>query len=239
MPQVHQQESKVVKNIDGRERFVELKAIEQGRHAIDQADVAQDEIAVAAPDLSGSPTLLKTSRVPPERLSEQIREITRSLPADQRCISEPPVIDVENGGDASGATVGEAHRCALVQSRDLTGQLRHELGCKDAVPSHGVEESVLSEPSHLDDRINQWSRPSEDQAAVNLARDSPHAKVQMGRGAPVELDFSLARGEPFFRGRKVEVRVLHGAFQFERAITGQEDQGGMRRDELDLRALRR
>ena len=31
---------------------------------------------------------------------------------------------------------------------------------------------------------------------------------------------------------------MHGAFQFERAITGQKDQGGMRRDELDLRALR-
>lgn len=236
VPQIHQQE--VVKNIDGCERFVELKAVEQGRHAVEQADVAQNEIAMAAPDLSGLPTLVKTFRVPAERLSEQIPEFARSLRADQRCIPEPLVVDVENGGDPSGATMGEADHGALVQFRDLTGQLRHELACQGAIPRHGVEESVLLEPSHLDDRIDQWARPSEDQAAVMFARDGPHAKVQIRCGAPVKLDLSLARGEPLFRGRKVEVGIVHGTFQFERAITGQEDQGGMRRDELDLRALR-
>ncbi len=61
---------------------------------------------MAAPDLSGSPALLKAFRVPAERLSEQIRKFARSLRADQRRISEPPVVDVENGGDASGATMG-------------------------------------------------------------------------------------------------------------------------------------
>jgi hypothetical protein len=83
VPQVHQQESKVVKNIDGCERFVELKAVKQGRHAIDQADVAQDQVTVAAPDLSGSPTLVKAFRVLAECLSEQIREFARSLRTDQ------------------------------------------------------------------------------------------------------------------------------------------------------------
>jgi cytochrome c len=134
--------------------------------------------------------------------------------------------------------MGEADRGALVQLRDLTGQLRHELACQGAIPRHGVEESVLFEPSHLDDRIDQWARPSEDQVAVMLARDGPHAKVQMGGCAPVKLDFSLARGEPLFQSREVEVGVSHSALQFEGAITGQKDQGGMRRDELDLRALR-
>jgi hypothetical protein len=128
MPQVHQQESKVVKDVDGRERFVELKAIEQGRHAIDQADVAQNEIAMASPDLSGFLALFQAVRVPAERLSEQIREFARSLRAHQRCISEPPVVDVKNGRDAGGAAVGEADRSTPVQLRDLTGQLRHEPG---------------------------------------------------------------------------------------------------------------
>ncbi len=49
--QVHEQESDIVEYVDGRERIVEFDAIEQDRHLIDQADIAEVEIPVAAPHI--------------------------------------------------------------------------------------------------------------------------------------------------------------------------------------------
>ena len=45
VPQVHQQESQIVQHVDGGEALIELETIEQGRNAVPQADVAQDEVA--------------------------------------------------------------------------------------------------------------------------------------------------------------------------------------------------
>ena len=52
VPQIHQQEGQVVQHVDGREVLVEFKTVEQGRGAMPQADVAKDEVAMAAPDLA-------------------------------------------------------------------------------------------------------------------------------------------------------------------------------------------
>ncbi len=52
VPQVHQQERQVVEDVGGREVVVEFQAIEQGRFAFDQADVAQVEVPVPVAYLS-------------------------------------------------------------------------------------------------------------------------------------------------------------------------------------------
>ena len=54
MLQIHQQKGEIVQNVDAGESVREFEAIEQGWLAVDQADVAQMQIAVAAADLSRS-----------------------------------------------------------------------------------------------------------------------------------------------------------------------------------------
>lgn len=48
MPKVHQQEGKVVQNIDAGDLVIEFDAIEEARLAIEKADVAQVQIAMLA-----------------------------------------------------------------------------------------------------------------------------------------------------------------------------------------------
>src|SRR5437764_5892431 len=52
MVQVHQQECEIVEHIDGGDLVAELDRIKQGRLSIDEADVVQMQIAVAAADLA-------------------------------------------------------------------------------------------------------------------------------------------------------------------------------------------
>ncbi|MSP52498.1 MAG: hypothetical protein EXQ91_08950 [Alphaproteobacteria bacterium] len=59
MPKVHKEKCKVVRDVDASERVVELDRIEGGRLAIDEANVAEMEIAVAAAYKTGPPTAFK------------------------------------------------------------------------------------------------------------------------------------------------------------------------------------
>ena len=54
VPQVHQQEADVVEDVGRRHALVELEAVEQRRLAVDEADVAKMQVAMAAAHLSGA-----------------------------------------------------------------------------------------------------------------------------------------------------------------------------------------
>ncbi len=99
MPQVHQEKGQVVQDVDRCQGLVEFKAVEQRGLAIDQADVAQDQIAVTAPDLARSPARLQAIRMRGKRLSERVGENPCGFGPDERRSSEGPVIDVEYRSD--------------------------------------------------------------------------------------------------------------------------------------------
>ena len=48
LAQIHQQESQVVQDVDAGDQVAELDAVEQGWLSLDEADVGEMEIAVAA-----------------------------------------------------------------------------------------------------------------------------------------------------------------------------------------------
>ena len=50
--QIHQQKGKVIEDVDRSELVGEFEAIEQGRLSLEQADIAEMQIAVAAPHFS-------------------------------------------------------------------------------------------------------------------------------------------------------------------------------------------
>ena len=51
--QIHEQEGEVVKDVDGRQRLAELQRIERHWRAVDQHDVAEVQVAVAATHAAG------------------------------------------------------------------------------------------------------------------------------------------------------------------------------------------
>lgn len=59
MPQVHGQDGQIVEHVDRRDLLVELDAVEQARLAVEQAYVAEMQIAVAAPYLAGQFALVQ------------------------------------------------------------------------------------------------------------------------------------------------------------------------------------
>ena len=52
MLEIHQQKGEVIKDVDRSELVGEFEAIEQGRLALEQADIAEMQVAVAAPHFS-------------------------------------------------------------------------------------------------------------------------------------------------------------------------------------------
>ena len=55
--QIHEQEGEIVEQIAGGDQRIELDGIEQNRAAVDQHDVAEVEVAVAAADQTALPAL--------------------------------------------------------------------------------------------------------------------------------------------------------------------------------------
>ena len=56
MFEVHQQKGEVVKDVDRGKLLGEFEAIEQGRSVLEEADIAEVQVAMAQPDLAlGAP----------------------------------------------------------------------------------------------------------------------------------------------------------------------------------------
>ena len=62
LPQVHQREGEIVEDVAGGDVGVERDRVEQGRLAVDQRDVAQVQVAVAAPHPARSPRAISSGR---------------------------------------------------------------------------------------------------------------------------------------------------------------------------------
>src|ERR1700738_2976624 len=60
--QIHQQKCEVIEDVDAGERLRELQAVEQGGPAVDEADVAKMQIAVATAHLAGRAAPVEQSR---------------------------------------------------------------------------------------------------------------------------------------------------------------------------------
>ena len=59
LPEIHQQEGQVVKDIGRRNDVVELDGVEQNRFVVDEDDIAQVRVAVAKADMPGAPSGLQ------------------------------------------------------------------------------------------------------------------------------------------------------------------------------------
>ena len=182
MPQVHEQEGKVVEHIDRRDLVVELDAVEQARRAVEQADVAQMQVAVAAAHLSGVLAPVEQRRMPRKRRAEGTVEGRDLILAEHMAGREPRPVDIENARHVRRATTGMDHRSGAVEAHDHTRGLRHQGGRQSPGHSHTVEQSRLVEPLHLDNRVGQFADAVEGELAARLADNAPDAEIDPGRG---------------------------------------------------------
>ena len=87
-------------------------------------------------------------------------------------------------------------RGAPVEFRDHAGEPRHERRAELAANRKTVENLVLVEAPHLEDRVHQRCAVlvgvTEAQTPI-FAQDTPHFAVDVGCGPPVHLEFAPAQ----------------------------------------------
>ncbi len=106
--EIHEQESKVVKDIDRRQRLAELQRIERDGPVVDEHDIAEVQVAVAAADAGGVAARDEQRLDPIESGDEAVghvyvtvRQSTRQLIDDRRhdahAIAQRPRPDCPDG----------------------------------------------------------------------------------------------------------------------------------------------
>src|SRR4051794_32223753 len=126
MSEIHQEKGEVIEHVDGREVLVELEAIEQGGLALEHADVAQDEIAMAAADLIGLAARVEKGPAPLQLLSKDAGKPLRLLCRKEPGRTQRLFVDVEHVRDGHGAPMASAHLRCPVEGRDPAGEIGHE-----------------------------------------------------------------------------------------------------------------
>jgi hypothetical protein len=96
MPKVHEKKGKVIKDIDRGQRLVKLETIKESGPSINQADVAQDQIAVTPAPLAGRLSSIENLRMNREGPSKRVIQVLRSFLINERCGSVRLIIDIEN-----------------------------------------------------------------------------------------------------------------------------------------------
>src|SRR3954466_7690771 len=125
-PQVHQKEGDIIQDIDRRERVVELDAVEQGRRTVEQANIAQDEIAMTSPDLSRLAPSLEKVGVPLEAMPERLRKDLRVFSRDEGRSAQRLVVDLEHRRNASSPPMIEADDSIAMEGRDPPGEICYQ-----------------------------------------------------------------------------------------------------------------
>ena len=144
-----------------------------------------------------------------------------------------PLVDGQHRGDVVGPAAGEFHRRRFMQAGDRSGELGEQRRRQSAANRHAVEQTVLVEAHHLDHRIDQRTVAVEGEAAVARPRDAPDAKIEVGRGAPVERHLALAQGQAQFGRREIDIVELDRALELVGTRAGQNHHRDVGLDDID------
>ena len=97
--EIHDWESKIIEHVNGRDRRVELDGIEQDGLALDQDDVAQMQVTVAAPHVSPPAALLQEFLDPEKRSDGGVLQVGDFIRGKTGCVLECPIVALDEGGD--------------------------------------------------------------------------------------------------------------------------------------------
>ena len=234
-PKVHQHEGEVVEKVGRRQRLVEFERVEHHRPAIDQHDVPEMEVAMAAahetrfraPRQDGlrfRQAVVNIGLKPGElALVEQVGPCFQDLSIARRHLFEP------------GRLVDAADRFGdVVQVDDRPGQLLDHAVADGVAAGEMVERHHRIEAAHAHGIVDGRAIAAEREPAGRLAGDGDDVEVDVGRRALVQLDLARAGPAPLLQRREVHERIAHRALDLVGEIAGEDDDGAMGVDPLNV-----
>ena len=233
MHQIHEGEGKIMDNVDRGEGFVEFDGVEQDRLFVDQRDVREMEIAVAAADKSALGSLLDQGRQICIGLSAEALEFVTFCRVEGAARTKGVGVLLDNRRDRV-YPAARPHDCRLgVCRRDGIGNCRGKRSCDFATFGQLVERCVLVEASHLERPLHRLAGPVDHQSAVPFAGHRDDPPVDGRREGLVHGEFGLACRLPSIQGGEIQKGQLDVSLDLERTIAAQEDYGRVRIDARD------
>ena len=217
--QVHQGEGEVVEDVDVGDLVGEFDGIERHGLSGQQHDVAQMEVAVAAPHRPG--------RLPPRhqirpRLERPWHRHGQRL-AGRRIEALAGLAHLAHiGGDRMPVVVGPAEargngRQAIMKAGDARAQRRHQFRCQRAARGHAVEQTILVKATHDDHPVDRvvarLARIAQDEGAIAAPPDRRNPEIDFGRELTVDVDLGGTHDGAPARSREIHVGELHRALQ--------------------------
>ena len=189
--EVHEEERQIVEHVDRRQRLAELERIEGHRRAVDQNDVAEVEVAVAAADAAGAAALDEHGRKACEG---------RPQPAGERngcsfvALSGAEGRDQlpDDGLERLSPVEGSRDRALAVIAGNHVGQRFRQLVGQRPLLGPVDQHRRLGEAAHMDGPVDDAALSIERQATAGAPHDRNDTEVDLWRMGSVELE--LARG---------------------------------------------
>ena len=235
MGQIHEQEGQIVEHVDAGKVPAELDAVEEGRDALQQADIAQMQIAMAEPHLACLAARLDESADPGQRLPAGRDQGGNRRRVEDRGHGRGQIglIAVDDPGKSASAAEIPVDLGAAVKVCDPIGELAHQRRGESPLLGQAIEEAGLIEAAHDHDGIDESTLALEAEAAAGPAPDRAGLEIERGRGAPIQRQLGGAGRRPLLHRGEIEIAVAHGPLQLVGETADQEDGGDMGLDALD------
>ena len=233
LPEIHQREGEIVENVAGGDVGIEFDRVEQHRLAVDDRDVAQVQIAVAAAHVALLAARDEQRPDRGERFARLARQRRRSRGIEQigpRARTRPRSDRDRSTSERvarSPSRVG-ARSCERWIAR---ASLRTNSRGQAAALGDLVERRVLVEAAHMRRPFHDFAGAADRQARA-LARDGHDVEIDARRVFAVDLDLRLAGGAALFQRREIEERQADRAPDLVDVVAGEKDDRALGVDPL-------
>ena len=245
MLQVHQQEGEIVEHVDAGDGIVELDGIEQPRPPVEEHDIAQMQIAVAEALQPGPGPHVQQRGMALQVIERGSREAGRLRRCEEIAAGREFLVvfhhhplDGPGAPELGGVQPFESRRRMVVEGGDGVGQVVDDPRREAAGRGEFAEQPVLCEARHDQHPLHRLTRSIERQTAFAIAGDGNHFAVKRRCRPRIQRQFPFAGPPPFLQGREIHVGVAYGALDLVGPLAGQEHQGAVGLDALDLCGLR-
>ena len=176
--EVHQQKGEIVEHVDRREFVGKFDAIERRRRAVDDADVAQGQIAMATARLAPRMARVEQRAV---RLQQRAQPRVMGLyiaARRRRKVAQALLVEQHDAAHRLAPAAFPDHFRLVVKGGDFSREPFDDLRRQRAPRGEGFEQRAIVETAHFDNGVDEFARAIERESAIRLAGDAPRAKIE-------------------------------------------------------------
>ena len=189
--EIHEREGEVIENVSGRDHRIELDRVEQHGLVVDQDDVAEMGIAMAAAHQPGRRPRFQTRQIGFQMPVAQLVQTLDRLARQRGLRAEFLGVAIDDGGDGSkpARAVGDVGRTMRIARAHPPAP--PQLGLQMSGAREMVECLALVEPRHLHGPFDHGAVAA-DLGTIAPLRDRNDAAIDVGREAAIDREFLLA-----------------------------------------------